>query len=127
MNIPKNAVVWFEIPVTDFDRAKKFYSEICDYEMPEQIMGPSRMGFFLMNHEKGGIGGAIIAGEGYTPGKTGTKVYLQAGDDLTSVLDKIESAEGKVILPKTLITEEIGYFVIFEDTEGNHVCLHSRN
>jgi len=40
-----NALNWFEIPVADFDRAKKFYETIFNYQMPESMMGPSRMGF----------------------------------------------------------------------------------
>ena len=42
-----NALNWFEIPVSDFDRAKKFYETIFDYQMPENQMGPARMGFLL--------------------------------------------------------------------------------
>ena len=51
MEMLKNSINWFEIPVDDFDRAKLFYSMIYNYEMPEQMMGPVRMGFFLV--EKG--------------------------------------------------------------------------
>ena len=32
----------------------------------------------------------------------------------------------KVVLPKTQITEEIGSFCVFLDTEGNRVALHSQ-
>src|SRR5690349_5599340 len=44
MELTKNAINWFEIPVTDFERAQKFYSAIFDYQMPEMPMGPFRMG-----------------------------------------------------------------------------------
>ena len=30
-----NSINWFEIPVTDFDRAKKFYETIYDAEIME--------------------------------------------------------------------------------------------
>jgi len=40
-------------------------------------------------------------------------------------LDKIENAEGKIIQPKTKVTDEIGFIPIFKDTEGNKVDLHS--
>ncbi len=42
-----NALNWFEIPVGDFDQAKKFYEVIFNFQMPESHMGPARMGFFL--------------------------------------------------------------------------------
>ncbi len=126
MVTPKNAIVWAEIPVLNFDRAKEFYSRIFDFEMTEMEMNTFRMGFFPMEQEEDGVGGAIVQGEGYIPSALGSKIYLNGGEDLTNVLDRIFVAGGKVILPKTQITEEIGYFAIFEDTEGNHVCLHSR-
>ena len=39
----KNAINWFEIPVSNYERAKKFYSEILgvtitDFHMPEKNM-----------------------------------------------------------------------------------------
>jgi predicted enzyme related to lactoylglutathione lyase len=123
MEMLRNSINWFEIPVSDFDRAKKFYSAIYDFDMPEMTMGPNRMGFFLV--EKGGIGGAIVHGDGYTPTTSGTKVYLNGGSDLNTVLNRVEKAGGKVLLQKTLITPDLGYFAVFQDSEGNHVSLHS--
>ncbi len=126
MEMLHNAINWFEIPVSDFDRAKKFYSTIYDFEMPEMPMGPIRMGFLLHDRDNGGIGGAIVHGEGYTPATNGAKVYLNAGSDLLTVLNRIEAAGGKVILGKTPIGDgSFGQIAIFEDTEGNHVSLHS--
>ena len=43
-----NALNWFEIPVSDFERGKKFYETIFDYQMPENIMGKVQMGFFFI-------------------------------------------------------------------------------
>ena len=126
MKAPKNAIVWVEVPVLNFDRAKDFYSRIFDFEMPEMKMGQNRMGFFLMEKDSEGVGGAIVQGEGYIPSKLGNRVYLSGGDDLTEILDIIDVAGGKVILGKTHITDEIGYYAVFEDTEGNHICLHSK-
>ena len=53
--------------------------------------------------------------------------YLDGGSDLNNILNRIESAGGKIEIPKTQITPEIGYFAVFIDTEGNKVALHSRN
>jgi len=123
MEMLTNAINWFEIPVTDFARAKKFYSTIYDYEMPETDMGPIKMGFLL--HEQGtGVGGAICYGEGYEPSDKGSKVYLNGGTDLNTVLSRVESAGGQVVMPKTSIGEN-GFYALFHDTEGNIVALHS--
>lgn len=126
MEMLHNAISWFEIPVTDFDRAKKFYSTIYDYDMPEMQMGPVKMGILLHHRDNGGIGGAIVCGEGYQPATNGAKVYLNAGNDLTTVLGRVEAAGGKIILDKTEIGQ-MGFISIIQDTENNHISLHSMN
>ena len=119
-----NAINWFEIPVDNFDRAAEFYNKIFNYEMPTQEIGGSLMGFLPFEEGKG-VGGAIIKGEGFEPSSQGTTVYLNGGDDLSVVLNRVENAGGKVIIPKTEITPEIGFFAMFHDTEGNRLALHS--
>lgn len=121
-----SAINWFEIPATDFDRAVRFYSNIYDYEIPTRDTGHIKMGFF--HHQQGaGIGGAVVSGEGYTPSKNGTKVYLNGGADLQTVLDRVTGAGGQVIMGKKQISPEIGFMAVIEDTEGNRVYLHSMN
>jgi hypothetical protein len=124
MEMVTNALNWFEIPVTDFDRAKKFYSAIFDFEMPEMQMGPNRMGFLLYEQGKG-VGGAIFQGEGSVPSDKGTLVYLNGGSDLNVILGRVEAAGGRVAQPKTEIGHGYGYSALFIDTEGNKVGLHS--
>jgi predicted enzyme related to lactoylglutathione lyase len=125
METLENAINWFEIPAVDFDRAVRFYGEIYAREMPTRDMGHLRMGFF--SHEQGQVGGAVVAGEGYQPSKNGAKVFLNGGADLTPVLDRVDAAGGTVVMGKTEIAPEIGYFAIIDDTEGNRIYLHSMN
>lgn len=118
-----NAINWFEIPVTDFDRALKFYNQLLGAPLHVEQMGGFEMGFFA--HQAGGVGGAICKGEGYTPSADGSLLYLNGGEDLTAFLDRVEPAGGKILQPKTLITDDIGYMAIFMDTEGNKLAFHS--
>ena len=119
----KSAINWFEIPTKYFDRAVGFYSAIYAFEMPTRDMGHIKMGFF--QHQQGtGIGGAIVSGDGQ-PSQNGAKLYLNAGSDLSLVLDRVAGAGGIVVKGKTEISSEIGYFAIIDDTEGNRVYLHS--
>ena len=121
-----HAINWFEIPVSDFDRAKKFYETIFDYQMPENRMGPARMGFLLYDFQNGGRGGAIVHNpEFYTPSKNGTLVYLNCDPDLSVVLDKVTASGGKVLQEKTSIGANLGYWAMIVDSEGNRVALHS--
>lgn len=127
MEMLHNAVSWFEIPVADFDRAKQFYSTIYDFDMPVMDMGAVKMGILLHHRDNGGVGGAIMSGEMYVPSKQGSRVYLNAGNDLNIVLNRVEAAGGKVVLPKSFLGDSMGHMAVIEDTEGNYVSLHSVN
>jgi len=122
----KNAINWFEIPVTDYERAKKFYGtildlEITDYHMPEKNM---KYGMFPHDMENNGVGGAIVQMKEMNPSTDGSTVYLNGGDNLNVALGKVEAAGGQVVMPKTDIDEN-GFIAQFIDTEGNRVALHS--
>ncbi len=119
----KNFVSWFEIPAINFKQAVNFYNEIYDIDMETNFDDNYAMAFFPT--EKG-VGGAIVAGPGSTPGIIGPLIYLNAGKDLNNILKKIEPAGGRIVMPKTMINEESGYFAIFIDSEGNKLALHSQ-
>jgi predicted enzyme related to lactoylglutathione lyase len=46
-------------------------------------------------------------------------------NDHSVPLGRVESAGGKVILPKTVIGENRDFIALFIDTEGNKVGFHS--
>jgi len=118
-----NAINWFEIPVTDFTRAKKFYETILGVEIMEIPFPGGRYGM-LPADMNSGVGGGLAQGEGFEPSDKGTIVYLNGGEDLSVSLSKVEQAGGKIIMPKTSIGEN-GFMAHFIDTEGNRVALHS--
>jgi hypothetical protein len=123
----KNAISWFEIPAIDLNRAQKFYETIFNIQMIPLDTQNFQMRMFPIEDMMNGIGGAISKAEGfYQPSATdGTLVYLNANPDVQNVLDKIEAAGGKIIVPKTQISPEYGYMAVFVDTEGNRIALHS--
>ena len=118
-----NPVSWFEIPVTDFDRAKNFYESILDVSLSVNDIGRSKMGWFPMDQGAPGSPGAIIMHEAYIPSYEGTMVYLSV-NDIEATLEKISENKGKVIMGKQSIGE-FGFVAHFEDCEGNRVALHS--
>jgi uncharacterized protein len=123
-----HAINWFELPVSDFDRAKKFYETIFDYQMPEMDMGPAKMGFLLYDFQGGGRGGAIVYNPSlYTPSANGSLIYLNCDPDLQVMLSRVPGAGGKVLLEKTIIApdQHLGYMAHILDSEGNRVALHS--
>lgn len=121
--ILKHYINWFEIPAYNFERAVAFYNSIYSITMETMELNGYASAFFPA---KSGIGGAVVQGEGCVPSMTGPLVYLNGGKDLSVVLTKIEGAGGRIVLPKTLINEAVGYFALFVDTEGNRLALHSK-
>ena len=117
----KDFVTWFEIPVWDIKRAAAFYNAIYSIEMEVGYSGEFAMAYFPADK---GVGGALVAGPGCTPNDTGVLVYLNAGNDLDSILGRVELAGGRVIMPKTMISESTGNFALFIDSEGNRLALH---
>ena len=124
MSSETNALNWFEIPVTDISRAKKFYETIFEISMEDMEMSGMKYAMFPFDPMKGKVAGGLAQSPMHTPSATGSIIYLNANPDLQKVLDRIEKAGGKVTMPKTSIGEN-GYMAFFSDTETNTVALHS--
>jgi predicted enzyme related to lactoylglutathione lyase len=112
---------WFEIPALDFARARSFYEKLCSVELVEHVAGPNIMGVFPYDREKAS-GGCVMKGPFLAPSNEGVIVYLNAGDSLDAVLNRVQPAGGDVVFPKTLVPN-IGVFAHIKDTEGNRVGL----
>jgi uncharacterized protein len=121
----KNSINWFEIPVTDFNRAKAFYATLLGGEIME-MPHPSFKYGILPGDMQNGVTGGIVQGEGFTPSMEGAVIYLNGGDDLAVPLSKVEAAGGKILMPKTSIGGN-GFMAHIVDTEGNRIALHSMN
>ena len=120
----KNAINWFEIPVKDFSRAKKFYEALYGVPVNEMPHPSLKYGLLPSDMQNGGVGGGLVQGEGFEPGDKGPLIYLNGGEDLSVPLSKIEEAGGKILMPKTSIGQN-GFMAQFMDTEGNRIALHS--
>ena len=119
----KNSINWFEIPATDFDRAKEFYGKLFGVEI--QVMPHPEMKYGILPGDmQGGVTGGLVQGPGFEPSDKGPLIYLNGGDDLNGPLSRVEPAGGKIVLPKTSIGPN-GFMAHFIDTEGNKMALHS--
>jgi len=123
-----NVVGWFEIPVNDMDRAVKFYETVLSVKLQRNQLDGLDMAWFPWEDEGLGCSGSLVHNpDFYKPSADGTLVYFTPrSGDLAIELGKVESAGGKVLMQKKLITEEIGYMGLFMDTEGNRIAIHSR-
>lgn len=119
-----NMVAWFEIPVSDMNRAKSFYDTVFNIKIDVQDFGGVMMGFFPSLKDGPGAMGSLIKEDSYTPSHEGTLIYFSC-DDVQIELDKIEKAGGKILQEKTLISPDHGYMGVFQDSEGNRIALYS--
>lgn len=120
-------VGWFEIPVTDMERAKNFYEAVFQVEIKLQDFGETKMGWFPADHGKPGAAGSLIQNKDwYKPSENhGVLIYFNSLD-VQKELDRVEPNGGKIVQSKTQISPEIGFMAVFLDTEGNRMALHSR-
>lgn len=120
-----NAVGWFEIPVSEMDRAKKFYEAVFDIAISVHEFGGFTMGWFPSDHSKPGATGSLVQHEMYKPSLTdGVLIYFSC-KDVSIELDRVEVSGGEILQPKTEIGEGHGFMALMKDTEGNRIALHS--
>lgn len=121
----KHLISIVEIPTIEFSRAVAFYQAVLDVSIEEIDMDGVQMGVLPGDEEMVSV--VLVRGNDYKPSLDGTLVYLNAGDDLQITLDKVEQHAGTILVPKTEISPEMGFFAVFTDTEGNKLGLHSKN
>ena len=120
--VDKELIWWFEIPATDIQRAQKFYETILKMKMTFEENELYKTAFFPFFDDM--IGGSIVQGNGYTPSGDGSKIYLNGHPDLQLILDEVEAAGGKILVPKT--KSPSNHFAWIMDTEGNKIALYSK-
>lgn len=122
-----HAISWFEIPAIDISRAQKFYETIFEMQMVPLDLPNIKMRMFPLQDMQNGVGGAVVDSGGFhKPSATdGPLIYLNGNPDVQQVLDKVEAAGGKIMVPKTEISPEYGFMAVMIDTEGNRIALHS--
>lgn len=125
----KNVVGWFEIPVSNMDRAVKFYEVVFQFQLHRHPMETIDMSWFPMVEDGMGAAGSLVYNEQfYAPSENGTLIYFTSpAGDVNVELARVEAAGGKIVLPKTEIGEGYGCMAVFMDTEGNRIALHSRS
>jgi predicted enzyme related to lactoylglutathione lyase len=123
-NARKGAVVWFEIPSKNFDRAVAFYETVLATKLKtEEMEGGMKISVF--NTEKDSAGGCVMDNPKSAGGQTGTLIYLNAEGILLDAMGRVEKAGGKLLSPVVKLPMDLGSWIHIEDTEGNKIGLHS--
>lgn len=124
----RNVVGWFEIPVTNMQRAIKFYESVFGFNLERHEMGELDMAWFPFGELPGSPGSLVHHKDFYTPSTDGVLIYFTChSGDINIELAKVEPAGGKILMPKKLISEDVGFMALCIDTEGNRIALHSRS
>jgi predicted enzyme related to lactoylglutathione lyase len=102
----KSYISMFEIPATDISRAINFYQALLGITIEKMDVEGMQMG--ILPYEGQMVTGVIIQAEGYKPSADGVTVYLNAGENLQIVLDRVEKNGGQILVPKTAHAMRVG-------------------
>lgn len=116
------SVRYFEIPVSDMDRAHRFYETIFDIALKRATVDRYEMALFPKVAEGDGASGALAIGDVYVPGKAGPILYFSV-ESIDEVLVRLGQLSGKVLYPKKSLAPD-EYVAEFEDSEGNRIALY---
>jgi predicted enzyme related to lactoylglutathione lyase len=122
-----DTLCWTDIPVTNFDRAVKFYSAVLDKEVPKMSEGGFEYG--LLPHEEQSASGCLCvsadsAGLENKPSQSGPLIYLSVEGRLDDAVKSVRANGGKVLQEKQQIGPH-GFRAVIVDSEGNRIALHS--
>ena len=117
-----NTIVWADIPVTDMDRARKFYGAVLQTEIPLMEGGSGNVALLPM--EPGDASADLVRGKENVPSRTGCTVYLAGGGDPQAMMDRAVAAGGQVLRPLAHMGEMIGSIGYILDSEGNRIGVH---
>ena len=112
---------WFDIPVTDLDRATEFYRRVLDIEIERY---GDEVPVAVMAHGPGDVAGCLELKEGFEPSDQGPLLYFTVEGRLDEAAALVEGLGGRVLEPAHSI-KPYGNRAVVLDSEGNRICLHS--
>ncbi len=110
-----------EFPTTDPGKTRTFFGEIFGWTF-EIIPGFET---YIMFQTPGGLGGGNSGPNAEVPTDKGPILHLEV-DDIDAVLARVEGHGGRMLTPKTKISDEFGHFDVFLDNVGNRFALWSQ-
>lgn len=115
------SVTWFEIPVSDLERAIPFYEQVFGILLERRTIDGYRMALFPLAEGGPGASGALVEGDVYVPGKAGPILYFRV-ESIVRVLERVVELQGRILYPAKVL-DDGGSVAEFEDSEGNRIAL----
>ena len=119
-----NTIVWADIPVTDLDRARAFYSAVLQADI-ELMPGMEDVALLPGDPMGGDVSGDLVKAENSRPGAGGIAIYLDSKGDPEGMLERAVAAGGQVAMPVSDMGKVVGFIGFFIDTEGNRIGVHA--
>ena len=118
-----NRVVWLDIPVTNLERAAKFYTAVIG--MPVTVQSGPGFSIGVFPHDGPDVGGCLVPqGDGNAPSDKGPLVYLNVDGRMKAAVEAASSNGGRIVEPAHAIGPH-GFRAVIIDSEGNRIALHS--
>jgi predicted enzyme related to lactoylglutathione lyase len=122
-----DTLCWADIPVTNLDRAIKFYSAVLGQEVRKMSEGELEYG--LLPHEEQNASGCLClsgdsVGDKNQPSQNGPLIYLSVEGRLDEAVKAARDNGGKVLQERQPIGPH-GFRAVIVDSEGNRLALHS--
>ena len=122
-----NTLCWTDIPVTNLDRAIKFYSAVLGNDVSK--MSEAGFEYGLLPHEEQNSSGCLCVGSDSggsenKPSQNGPLIYLSVEGRLNDAVKAARANGGKVLQERQQIGPH-GFRAIVVDSEGNRIALHS--
>ena len=119
-----NTIVWADIPVTDMDRARKFYGAVPQAEIGLMDSANGDVALLPGDPMSGEVSGDLVRGETAKPGFGGCTIYLDSKGDPEGMIERAVAAGGAVLMPVTSMGDMVGSIGFFQDSEGNRIGVH---
>ncbi|MEO9780261.1 MAG: VOC family protein [Sedimentitalea sp.] len=113
-DLPQNALVWAEIPVSDLDKAIAFYSAVTGGSLNRNESGPNPIADFQTRDN--GVALHLYPGKPAEDGR-GSTLHLASSGTLEETMDRVNDAGGNVVSP--IIDIPPGRFFYATDPDGN--------
>ena len=118
-----NNLVWFELPVSDLDRATHFYETVFATKLATDPRFPAIAMFPKKNESS--VTGALAVFDGRKPSTDGAVVYLNCDGELDAVVKRAKAAGAKLLEEVAQLPAGLGWTAQFRDPDGNRVGLQS--
>lgn len=119
----KNPIGWFEIRVSDFEKAKNFYSQLFNWDF--KLSQASKTIYWNIFTGENSVGGGFTKRELSENSGQSIIIYIEV-EDIEESLTKAAGLGGKIEEHKTLISESAGFYGLFRDLDNNVIGLWAK-